>query len=211
MLRVLSFDIDGTLVSKDFADSIWFEGIPRLCSERWGVSFARALEEVKLAYDEVGPERLEWYDVGYWLKRFGLGNAWAKLREEYGANAKPYPEVTGVLESLRRKYELTVVSAASREFVDLALEKAGLIRYFPRTFSAISNFRLIGKCPELFSKVCQALGIKPQQLLHVGDHAVHDLEAPEKIGAQALLLDRSGSTRGPKVIRSLRELLTKIP
>ena len=206
MLKVISFDMDGTLVVKNFADAVWFEGIPKLYARRFDLPFERALEEVKRAYDEVGPSRIEWYDIKYWFRRFNLGSGWAELLERYRNLAEPYPEVPAILEKLGRKYSLIIVSAAAREFINLAIGDTSLSRFFVKSFSAISDFGLIGKQPELFSRVCQDLCVKPQELLHVGDHVHHDFEVPRKAGVRTILLDRDGEADSSDVIHSLDEL-----
>ncbi len=210
MLKVLSFDMDGTLVIKNFADAVWFEGIPKLCSERWKVSFEEALERVKRAYDEVGPERIEWYKPQYWFDRFGLSGSWSGLLERYRHLARPYPEVPSVLPVLGQRYRLVVVSAAAREFVELGIKGSGLDGFFERTFSAVSDFGVVGKRPELFARVCVELGVRPSELLHVGDHRIHDFEIPRRARAHALLLDREAESPGRWTIRSLAELPSKL-
>ena len=45
-LKVISFDMDGTLVSQDFADAVWLDGLPRLYAEEWGMGFDEARKYV---------------------------------------------------------------------------------------------------------------------------------------------------------------------
>ena len=42
-IKVVSFDVEGTMVTTDFSYAIWFEMIPQRYAERWGLSFAEAL------------------------------------------------------------------------------------------------------------------------------------------------------------------------
>lgn len=210
MAKVVSFDMDGTLVVRNLVDEVWFEGVPHLYSERHGVSFDQALSEVRQAYDEVGPERIEWYDLEYWFKRFDLKSDRNELLKQYQSSVRLYPEVPEVLETLNRKYRLVLVSAAARDFIDLVIESTGLDRYLIRTFSSISDFKLVGKSPELFLRVCTELGISPNQMVHVGDQVVNDFEVPRAAGAHAVLLDREGKTSGPWVVHDLRALPAKL-
>jgi len=33
-IKIISFDVEGTLVSPDFSQAVWYEGIPALYSQR---------------------------------------------------------------------------------------------------------------------------------------------------------------------------------
>lgn len=77
--KVVSFDLDGTLTDASFVDSVWLEGIPRLYSIKKGVSFDDVRKAVKREYDKVGKEKLRWYDLHYWIKKFDLKVSWQDL------------------------------------------------------------------------------------------------------------------------------------
>ena len=66
--RLISFDLDGTLTDANFVESVWLEGIPKLYSNKKGVTFNDARKAVKKEYDKVGNEKLKWYDINYWIK-----------------------------------------------------------------------------------------------------------------------------------------------
>lgn len=66
------FDLDGTITDVSFVDSVWLEGIPCLYALKDGVSFEDAKSSVISEYDNVGRERLEWYDLSYWIGKLGL-------------------------------------------------------------------------------------------------------------------------------------------
>ena len=42
MHKIISFDMDGTLVDVEFTDWVWGHGIPSLYAEKAGVSFEEA-------------------------------------------------------------------------------------------------------------------------------------------------------------------------
>ena len=52
--KVISFDLDGTLVDLDFDLHLWFEELPRLYSEQNGVMLSQAKELMRLEYNRVG-------------------------------------------------------------------------------------------------------------------------------------------------------------
>jgi len=210
-VKVISFDLDGTLIDYGFVDSVWFEGIPQSYSVEKRVSFDDARKAVKKEYDKVGKERIEWYDLHYWISKFGLNVDEQELLKCFEHRIKTYPEVPKVLEELKQKgFKLIIVTNASSEFVGLELRKAMLENYFERVFSSTSDFGLVKKTVNLYQRVCSILEISPQEMIHVGDERNFDFEVPRRLGILAFYLDRTGKCKGKLVIRSLEELNRKL-
>lgn len=205
---VLSFDLTGTLATNSFCNSIWFEGLPKLYSERYGLSFDMAKEYLIENYDELGDGVVEWYDLKYWFNRFNLGDGWMNLLVDYSRDIEFYPEVIGVLERCRQRYELILITNASREFAEM--ETADIRGYFSKVISSVSDFGEVKKTPEFYGRVCHSLGIKPQQLIHVGDHWQFDFVAPKGLGVTAFYLDRTKGCTGESIIHNLNELGAKL-
>ena len=81
--KVISFDLDGTLIDYGFVDSVWFEGVPLSYSVEKRVSFDDAREAVKREYDRVGKDRLKWYDLSYWTRKLGLNIAAQEILQQF--------------------------------------------------------------------------------------------------------------------------------
>jgi putative hydrolase of the HAD superfamily len=203
MIKIISLDMDGTLVKTRFVDKVWMEGIPMLYAERHGLKFHDAKEQVIGEYLKVGSDRLEWYDMDYWIRKFDLKVGKDDVLEMYLEEIEPYPEVKGALEKLSGQYRLVVTSNAAREFIDVELQ--GFSQYFSEIFSATGDFLHVKKSPLVYQEVCKRMGVKPLEVLHIGDHYTYDYESPIEAGLDALFLDRKGCRTGLEVVGDLRE------
>jgi HAD superfamily hydrolase (TIGR01493 family) len=211
MIRIASFDLDGTLTDISFVDSVWLEGIPRKYAIKHGLAFEDAKSFVTREYSKVGRERLEWYDLSYWIRKLGLDVSPGEILGSFQRRIAVFPEVTEVLNELKHMgYRLIIVTNARREFADLEIERTKIGRYFERVFSATSDFGLIKRTPDIYEKVCSICEVTPKEMIHVGDDQCFDFEIPKKIGIEAFYLDRTGNHSGQSVIHSLMELGQKL-
>lgn len=209
MLKIVSFDVDGTLTTPRFTDLIWEEAIPRLYAKKTGIDLDRAKSYVMGEYEKVGEERLEWYDIKYWFERFGLADSgYEKLLEKYKGEVFHYPEVQEVLENLGKKYQLIVTTNSTREFLKFKLR--GIKNYFTQVFSAPSDFSQIKKSANFYLSVCAILKVEPGEIAHTGDHWLFDFITPRKVGIEAFYLDRSREKMGKFVVRDLKEFEKKL-
>jgi putative hydrolase of the HAD superfamily len=208
MIRFISLDMDGTLVNSRFVDLVWMQGMPELYAEKHGLDFNVAKELVVGEYMKIGSDRLEWYNLQYWLDMFELKASPESLLERFEDYIEPYPEVTEALDRLSENYALVVTSNAAREFIEMEL--SGLEDYFSETFSATSDFREVKKSPLVYGAVCRQLKVKPIEVMHIGDHYSYDYESPLEAGLDALFLDRKGTRSGSEVVGDLREAVEQI-
>ncbi|GAJ24059.1 unnamed protein product, partial [marine sediment metagenome] len=76
------------------------------------------------------------------------------------------------------------------DFIDIKLRKRNIKKYFRRVFSAVS-IGLIKKEESFYLALCSSLAIKPNELIHIGDHYEFDYLVPRQIGIRAFYLDRN--------------------
>jgi putative hydrolase of the HAD superfamily len=207
-IRVVSFDMEGTLIDSRFSDLIWETDIPELYGWEHGIGLDEARERVLKEYKQVGDERPEWYDAAYWFGRLGLRAELRDLLERRQGDCRVYQEASGVLERLRGNYKLIISSNTMREFLDFQLPK--LPAAFDHVFSATSDFGIVKKSEDFYSRVCSVLRVQPDAVAHVGDNQRFDYEAPTKLGVHAFHLDRSGLSRGSDVVRDLVEFEERV-
>lgn len=205
-IEVVSFDAEGTLVTPRFSKLIWEVEIPSLYARKSGLGFEQARQEVLRQYEEVGDRRLEWYDIGYWFRRFGL-EGYSQLLEGHRDHIGYYPDVEAVLKALAPSHRLIVISNSAREFLDILV--GGIAGYFSDIYSTISDFNQL-KSPELYSNICQKIGVEPQHMVHVGDHREFDYAIPRRAGVCAVHLDRDGECLDDGAVRDLREFETQV-
>jgi putative hydrolase of the HAD superfamily len=203
-ITIVSFDVEGTLVTTDFSYSIWYEAIPQKYAQKYGLDVAIAKQIIEEEYSKVGDQRLEWYDVRYWFSKFGLGSPETVL-ESYRHRVSCYPEVKEVLTELSKRYTLIAASGSMREFLCHLL--ADIAPYFGRVFSSLSDYRQL-KTPEFYREICRVMGVRPEEIVHVGDNREFDFINPRQVGIHAFHLDRSGEQSGS--LTSLVDLTAKL-
>ena len=209
--KLISFDLDSTLVDPTYTTFVWEIGIPRLYAGKYNTSLSEATSIVKAEYERIGDSALEWYDIKYWFEYFELPGRWEDLLEEHRDKIRAFPEVKEVMEDLVQHYDLIVTSNAAREFVEVEIREAEIENYFTRIFSATSDFRQVKKTPQFYEKICNIMGTKPSNAVHVGDHYEFDYVVPRGLGMEAYYLDRDG--RRPKdsfTVKDLREFANLI-
>lgn len=202
-IKVVSFDAEGTLVTLDFSHAVWHEGIPLFYARRYEISLRDARTFIEQEYYDVGDKKMEWYDIKYWLERFGLGDCHDQILKEYSHKVSCYPDASQILSSLSRDYTLIVVSCSTREFLPYLL--AGMEQYFSRVFSTVSDYSQI-KTPELFLEISRQMGIAPYEMAHVGDLWEQDYLAAKEASIHAFHLDRTRERKERKSLASLVDL-----
>ena len=189
-VKVVSFDVEGTLVTPDFSYAVWFEAIPQQYAEKNGISLEQARKAIEEEYRKVGDQRLEWYDVRYWFDKLGLGTP-DPIMKRCESQVRYYPEVKDVLSSLGEKYKLVVASGSTRDFLHHLLQD--IQSYFSEIYSSITDYRQL-KTSDFYLKMCQAMQVEPQQVVHIGDNWQFDFVSPSQIGINAMHLDRKQQT-----------------
>lgn len=201
-IKIISFDVEGTMVTTGFSSAIWFEMIPQRYALRHEVDFEEATRQIRQAYESVGDQRLEWYDVQYWFTRFDLGQADIAM-EQLQDRVNYYPETREVLNRLGKDYKLSVASGSPRPFLKHLLRDVE--HNFSSIFSSTTDFQQV-KTAEFYRGMCRKLGVEPRQVVHVGDNLQFDFNEPASVGIYSFHLDREGATGNPAALRNLEQL-----
>ncbi len=146
-------------------------------------------ELVDHVFDEVAPslrelDRDNFFEIAY--EHFAEAGVW-----------KLYPEVLDVLEQLRERFQLAVISNFDGR-LRLILQNLGISKYFPNVFIS-SELGADKPDPEIFRRALKVMHLDANEALHVGDDPERDWKAAKEAGLLVFQLDR------PK--NSLRDLL----
>ena len=208
MVKVISFDMDGTLIDDGFNLYIWYQALPELYSRQFKIDFPKAKEYVSAEYDRIGMNALEWYDIKFWFRHFGLERDWGEVLQRNAHRVKLYPEVKPALAKLSNYFKLVVTSLVCREFLEVEAQVVG--NYFQHLFSVTSDFRQINKTSEVYHSICRLLKIAPGEMVHIGDDQEADFLIPRERGVRSFYLDRQRQKEGRDVVHSLEDLTCKL-
>ncbi len=221
MIRAVVFDLDNTLVDfmamkRQATDA----AIHSMIDAGLGLSFDETKARIEAIYQERGIEFQNVFDqllydifnkVDYKILSAGI-IAYRRARE---AALVPYPHVyLTLVELLKRGLKLGVVSDAPAREAWLRL----CYLNFHHLFDAVVTFDDSGErkpSPVPFRKTLDALGVKPEEALMVGDWAERDMVGAAQVGMKTVFA-RYGDTFGTVhsgadyEISDIQELLTII-
>jgi putative hydrolase of the HAD superfamily len=208
-LRAILFDVNGTLIDieTDEGQPKIYRTISRFLNYQ-GVILAP--DEIRDRYFQGmealragSPERYPEYDVvAIWrglLQTAGLdaGTLPAEklrqlplfLAELHRALSRKrlalYPDVREVVEELRRHYALGVISDAQSAYAVPELRTAGLGECFA-TIVVSGDYGYRKPDPRLFAAALQALDVRPDQAIYVGNDMYRDIFGAQQVGLRTV-------------------------
>ena len=118
--------------------------------------------------------------------------------------------VLDVLKTLKNKgYMLAIVSNWRKQSLKSDIEKLGILSFFD--YIADSSVEGVSKPdPSIFNIVLNHLGIKPNEVIHIGDLYYSDVVGAENAGINAVLfdeLDALGEVFNCQRIRKITDIL----
>lgn len=96
-----------------------------------------------------------------------------------------YDDVLPVLSQLAPHYKLIALTNGNAH-----IHLTGLSDFFVTQFSA-ADVQAAKPHPAMFHRAMQFAGVSPQQTLHVGDHAIHDIEGAIAAGVRSVWVNRN--------------------
>ena len=139
----------------------------------WRELVARVFDQVAPSLSEL--DRDNFFEIAY--EHFAEAGVW-----------QLYPEVPEVLEQLRPRFQLAVVSNfdARLRFI---LQHLGVSKYFSYIFVS-SELGADKPDPEIFRRAVDVMHLDANEVLHVGDDPERDWKAAKEAGLLVFQLDR---------------------
>ena len=216
MIRAILFDAAGTLffLTKTVGDH--YACVGRQCgldldAQELDRAFHIAWQEMPRRSAIEGPREND--DKGWWrelvgrvfdqvtpsLSEFDRDNFFEVAYEHF---AEPgvwelYPEVPDVLEQLRERFQVAVISNFDGR-LRFILQNLGISTYFAHLFIS-SELGADKPDPEIFRRALKLIHLNVDEVLHVGDDPERDWKAASAAGLSVFRLDRPRN--------SLRDLL----
>lgn len=126
-----------------------------------------------------------------------------------------YPDVIPVLESLHARFPLAAVSDAQSVWLWPEMRALGVDRFF-KSVAVSSDYGFRKPDPRLFTKALNALKLKPEDVLFVGNDMYRDIHGARELGVKTVFFS---SNQGRKtmdgvapdyIIYNFRELLNAV-
>jgi putative hydrolase of the HAD superfamily len=237
-IRAVAFDVNGTLVriwTEDGMEEIFRAAAHLLTYQGIGLCRDQVRElyfQVMAEQQQASPERHPEFDaVGVWRRivdehqtDYTRGLPAAKLEQlplflaemSRGISRRQlglYPYVQEVLDALRGRYPLAVVTDAQSAYARAELHRVGLLSYFdPIIVSGDHGYRKPDR--RLFQLALDGMKVAAEHVMYVGNDMHRDIFGAREAGLMTVMVD---SDQGKKAyqdclpdytITDLRELLT---
>jgi putative hydrolase of the HAD superfamily len=220
-LRALLFDVNGTLVEIQTDEGMEeiYRAIAHVLTYQ-GITLHR--EQVRDLYGQILQQQrtqtaepyAEWNAVAVWrdllwrtASAYTQALPSAKLEQlpyflaelHRGIARKRlrlYQQVREVLDQLRQRYLLAVVSDAQSAYAVPELHAVGLLGYF-HTVIISGDYGYRKPDPRLFQHALDHLEVRPEQAIFIGNDLYRDVFGPQQVGMKAIWLAADTGQQAP--------------
>ena len=201
-IKVLSFDLDDTLWpclpvierAEDLLYSWLSEHVP-VITQHYDKQQLREkrqallIQKADIAHDLT---RLRILSFEQLAEEFELTTAWIRPAFDIYYEARQqvtlFDDVAPVLDTLTKDYRLVSVTNGNADTV-----KTGVDHWFEFALSSASVGRSKSE-PYIYKQVQKLADIKPRQMIHIGDHPLHDISGAKSAGVFAIWLNREAKS-----------------
>jgi 2-haloalkanoic acid dehalogenase type II len=219
-VRAIIFDLGGTIV-KSFEPAEVFHRILEAHGYHVQIEKIRAAHkknETEHDVDDMADQGMEYWNR--WnarlLESIGIEDSERLLARRINeqwfdyADLQVYPDAAEILEKLKPKVKLEIVTNALEEELQKMFDKLGLNNIFDAAVGC-DSCRKAKPNREIFCYALQKLNVQAEGAIFVGDSLKYDYEGAEKAGMRPVLVSRNGDApAGVEAITSLTEILKYI-
>jgi putative hydrolase of the HAD superfamily len=185
MIKVILFDLDGTLYESEIIRKKFAEAAYTTLAELKNISVEEAQTLIETRRDELlkkqgfpAPYTLTLVSYGLPIEMWHEQNVTFFDPRDY---LKKNPMLKTVLQRLKTKYRLAILTNNNDTQSERILEALGIDGLFDRVFT-YNTFKVLKPDPEFFRQAARALDVKPNECLVVGDRYYVDLDPAKQLG-----------------------------
>ena len=213
MIKVISFNVDGTFVDKSsFEDLFWYEELPAVYSRQFKVSNEKSKSIIQNTYKEISLMDPEWWKPETWFKKLKLEPDEEKMMKDLKGNYMEHRDVKPAIENLysTHRYKLVAITNSSKSYLRYKLKTLDMQGYFAKIISAVDDFDKVKKDAGVYQDIFTSFGVMPEEVMHVGDDIYMDFDVPSTMRIHSFLLDRRMRKSGTHVVHDMSEFLKKV-
>lgn len=183
MIKYISLDLQGTLSNSKFSDNFWLEIIPQKYAEKFKITIEEAKQVLKQKFKEYSVYNILYYDDKYWAQYLNFD-----IKQELDQSLIR-PSINKEIYEYFDKINLPkiIISTTTDLFINYELKEK--VKDFEKIYSCVDYFKIGGKTKEAYQKVAKELNVNPEEILHIGDNSLMDVENAKKAGVNAILYD----------------------
>ncbi|MEM5017880.1 HAD family hydrolase [Metabacillus indicus] len=190
MIKVVIFDLDGTLLNRDESVKVFInrqyerlnKSVNHIPKEKYTKRFIELDERGYVWKDKVYQQLTEELEI--------TGVTWEDLLQDYISQFKnnciPFQNLFEMLEELKNKnFILGMITNGIGQFQMDNIRALGIEKYFQTIL--ISEWEGVKKPdPNIFLRALKQLDVPPNQSVYVGDHPENDVKAAQNVGMKAI-------------------------
>ncbi|MDO8492492.1 MAG: HAD family hydrolase [bacterium] len=201
--KAIIFDLHGPLSDSAYLDKFWLEVLPRLYAKRNNLTVRGSKKILKKRFKEYGENDYRYYSATYWLGLLNLKSKLRKIIKETKGGPFLFSDMLEIVKSVHRKAKTAIISSTIKEIIHIELGRNK--RYFDHIYASIDDFGIVGKPRGFYTRISKSMGIKPNDILHIGNNIKTDVKNAKAAGFNVFFFDKKRPRR--EVVEELKALL----